>query len=197
MDYVLTNLTDFNGNKVLHDRLNATITLDSVLHDIAVTNVTLLKTVVGEGYPMSVGVTVANLGSVSEDFLLTVYANASVIDSQTISLPSGNSSTVNFVRNTTGFAKGHYTIEAVAEAVLGEANTTDDTYVGGLVTVTIPGDIDGNGKVELADLVWLAVAFGSQVGQPKWNPNADIDGNGVVDQIDLNILVQHYGQHFP
>lgn len=197
MDYVLTNLTDFNGNKVFHDRLNATITLDSVLRDIAVINVTLLKTVVGEGYPMSVGVTVANLGSVSEDFLLTVYANASVVDSQTISLPSGNSSTVNFVRNTTGFARGHYTIEAVAESVLGEANTTDNTYVGGLVTVSIPGDIDGNGKVQLVDLVWLALAFGSQVGQPKWNPNADIDGNGVIDRIDLSILAQHYGQHFP
>jgi len=197
MDYTLTNLTDFDGNRVFHDRLNATVTLDSVLHDVAVTNVTLLKTVVGEGYPMSIGVAVANLGSVSEDFLLTVYANASVVDSQTISLTSANSSTVNFVRNTTGFARGHYTIEAVAEAVLGETNTTDNTYVGGLVTVTILGDIDGNGKVQLVDLVRLAIAFGSQVSQPKWNPNADIDGNGIVDQIDLNLLAQHYGQPFP
>jgi hypothetical protein len=197
MDYTLTNLTDFDGNKVFHDRVNATVTLDSVLHDVAVTNVTLSKTVVGEGYPMSIGVTVANLGSVSEDFLLTVYANASVIDSQTISLTGANSSTVNFVRNTTGFARGHYTIEAVAEAVLGETNMTDNTLVGGLVTVTILGDIDGNGKVQLVDLVRLAIAFGSQVGQPKWNPNADIDGNEVVDQIDLRILAQHYGQVFP
>jgi hypothetical protein len=197
MAYVLTNLTDFDGNRVFHDRLNATVTLDSVLHDVAVTNVTLSKTVVGEGYLMSIGVTVANLGSVSEDFLLTVYANASVIDSQTISLTSANFSTVNFVRNTTGFARGHYTIEAVAEAVLGETNTTDNTYVGGLLTVTILGDVDGNGKVELVDLVQLATALGSQVGQPKWNPNADIDDNGVVNQIDLSILAQHYGRPFP
>jgi hypothetical protein len=197
MDYVLTNLTDFDGNRVFHDRLNATVTLDSVLHDVAVTNVTLSKTVVGEGYSMGIGVTVANLGSVSEDFLLTVYANASVIDSQTISLTSANSSTVNFVRNTTGFARGHYTIEAVAEAVLGETNTTDNTFVGGSLTVTIQGDIDGNGKVQLVDLVRLATALGSEVGQPKWNPNADIDGNGIVDQIDLSILAQHYGQPFP
>jgi hypothetical protein len=197
MAYVLTNLTDFDGNRVFHDRLNATVTLDSVLHDVAVTNATLLKTVVGEGYLMSIGVTVANLGSVSEDFLLTVYANASVIDSQTISLASANFSTVNFVRNTTGFARGHYTIEAVAEAVLGETNTTDNMYVGGLLTVTILGDVDGNGKVELLDLVRLATALGSQVGQPKWNPNADIDDNGVVNQIDLSILAHHYGQPFP
>jgi copper(I)-binding protein len=197
MDYTFTNLTDFNGNKVFHDRLNATITLDSVLHDVAVTNVTLSKTVVGEGYPVSIGVTVANLGSVSEDFLLTVYANASVVDSQIISLASVNSSTVNFVRNTTGFARGHYIIEAVAEAVLGEANTADNTYLGGLVTVTIPGDIDGNGKVQLVDLVRLAIAFGRELGQPNWNPNADIDCNGVVDHVDLSMLAQDYGQRFP
>jgi hypothetical protein len=161
------------------------------------TNVTLLKTVVGEGYPMMINVTVANLGSVSEEFALTVYANASVMDSQTISLASGNSTTVAFIRNTTGFAKGNYTIKAIAETIPEEANTTDNAYTAGSVIVTIPGDIDGNGKVDLADSVLLALSFGSQPGQPKWNPNADIDGNGIVDQTDANILAQHYGQHYP
>ncbi|MGA2309768.1 MAG: CARDB domain-containing protein [Candidatus Bathyarchaeia archaeon] len=197
MDYTFTGLTDCNGSSVLHDCLNATITLDRVSHDVAVTDVTLLKTVIGEGYPMIINVTAANLGSVSEDFLLTVYANASVMDSQTISLASGNSTTVAFVRNTTGFAKGNYTIKAVAEAIPGEANTTDNTYTAGSVTVTIPGDLDGNEKVELVDLIRLVLSFQSQAGQPKWNPNADIDGNGIVDQSDANILAQHYGQHYP
>jgi hypothetical protein len=195
MDYTFTGLTDCNGSSISHDCLNATITLDRVSHDVAVTDVTILKTVVGEGYPMIINVTAANLGSVSEDFPLTVYANASVMDSQTISLATGNSTTVAFVRNTTGFAKGNYTIKAVAEAILGEASAKDSTYTAGSVTVTIPGDLDGNGKVELVDLIRLVLSFGSQAGQPKWNPNADIDGNGIVDQSDANILAQHYGQH--
>jgi len=197
MDYTFTELTDRNGSSVLHDCLNATLTLDRVSDDVALTDVTLLKTVVGEGYPMMINVTAANLGSVSEDFALTVYANASVMDSQTISLASGNSTTVAFVRNTTGFAKGNYNIKAVAEAIPGETNTTANTHTAGSVTVTIPGDLDGNGKVDLADFVRLALSFQSQAGQPKWNPNADVDGNGIVDQTDANILAQHYGQHYP
>jgi hypothetical protein len=192
MDYTLTSLNDSNKASILHDCVNATITLDSVAEEIAVTNVTLAKTVVGAGYLMNISVTAANVGTVSEDFTVTVYANASVIDSQTISLTGGNSMTVMFVRNTTGFAKGYYTITAVAETVLGETNTTDNTYNAGSVTVTIQGDIDGNGKVGLRDLVQLAIALNSETGQPKWNPNADIDGSGVIDLSDLNILAQNY-----
>jgi hypothetical protein len=60
----------------------------------------------------------------------------------------------------------------------------------------ITGDINRDGRVSLADLVILAQAFGSRLGEPKWNQNADIDGNGVVGLSDLVILAQHYGQHY-
>jgi hypothetical protein len=63
--------------------------------------------------------------------------------------------------------------------------------------VTIPGDIDGDFKVKLVDLVILALAYGSRPGEPKWNPNADIDGDNVVGLSDLVILALHYGQHYP
>jgi hypothetical protein len=197
MDFALTNLTDYEGNNVSHECLNSTITLDSVSHNIAVTNVTLAKTVVGQVYTLCLNVTAADLGSVTEDFPLTVYLNESVMDSQTILLASGNFTIVAFVRNTTGFAMGGYVVKAVAGPVIGENDMTNSTYVAGSVIVTIPGDVDGNGKVDLEDFVRLTLAFGTHAGQPGWNPNADIAGNGVVDQTDLNILVQHYGQHYP
>lgn len=59
------------------------------------------------------------------------------------------------------------------------------------------GDINGDGKVDLADLVLLANAYGSKPGDTKWNPNVDINGNGVVDLADLVIMAMHYGQHYP
>jgi hypothetical protein len=62
--------------------------------------------------------------------------------------------------------------------------------------LTIPGDVDGNFQVQLADLVTLAKAYSSKPGSPNWNPNADIDGNGAVGLSDLVILAQHYGQHY-
>jgi hypothetical protein len=58
----------------------------------------------------------------------------------------------------------------------------------------LPGDINYDGKVSLADLVELARAYGSRPGDPNWDPNADIDHNGVVGLADLVILAQHYGQ---
>jgi hypothetical protein len=71
--------------------------------------------------------------------------------------------------------------------------TTDGTVNAG----GIPGDINGDSKVSLADLVILALAYGSKPGDPGWNPNADIDGNGKVGLTDLVILATHYGQHYP
>jgi hypothetical protein len=59
------------------------------------------------------------------------------------------------------------------------------------------GDINGEGKVNLADLVLLAQAYGSKPGDANWNPNADINGKGVVNLSDLVTLALHYGQTYP
>jgi hypothetical protein len=63
--------------------------------------------------------------------------------------------------------------------------------------VTIPGDINGDYKVSLSDLVILANAYGSKPDDAKWNCNADIDNNGIVGLSDLVIMANHYGQHYP
>jgi hypothetical protein len=63
--------------------------------------------------------------------------------------------------------------------------------------VTIPGDLNGDFKVSLADLVILAQAYGSRPSNLNWNANADIDGNGVVGLTDLVNLATHYGEQFP
>jgi len=68
----------------------------------------------------------------------------------------------------------------------------------------IPGDINNDCKVNLQDLVLLALAYGTTPasggtpGTPHhWNPNADIDNNEAVGLSDLVILALHYGQHNP
>jgi hypothetical protein len=62
-------------------------------------------------------------------------------------------------------------------------------------SVTVSGDINGDFKVGLPDLVILAQAYGSKPSGSNWNPNADIDGNGAAGLSDLVKLAQHYGQH--
>ena len=59
------------------------------------------------------------------------------------------------------------------------------------------GDLNLDGKINLADLVILAHAYGSKPGDPNWNPAADINDVGQVNLADLVTLATHYGQSAP
>jgi hypothetical protein len=87
---------------------------------------------------------------------------------------------------------GNYNISASAEPVLRETDTADNNFTAGMVQVTIPGDINGDGTVSLADLVILATAYNSEPGDSKWNPNADINNNGIAGLTDLVIMATTY-----
>ena len=50
----------------------------------------------------------------------------------------------------------------------------------------VPGDLDGNGVVNGADIAILLNAWGG--GGP-----ADIDGDGTVDARDMSILLNNFG----
>ena len=52
--------------------------------------------------------------------------------------------------------------------------------------VSTPGDLDGDGVVNAADLSILLSAWGGA------DPNADIDGNGVVGAADLTVLLGNW-----
>jgi parallel beta-helix repeat protein len=165
--------------------------------DIAVLNVTPSKLNVGQGFLIHINITVMNQGNKIEGFNLTTYANTTSLQTQYFTLVSNNSTTFTYAWNTSGFAKGNYTISAYAVPVPGETDTADNTCMGGIVTVTIPGDLNGDFKVSLADLVILAKAYGSRPGELKWNPNADIDTNYIVDLTDLVIMAKNYGKTDP
>ena len=56
---------------------------------------------------------------------------------------------------------------------------------------SIPGDIDGNGKVAFSDFLILAEHFGSDVTP---NTNGDIDGDGSVRFADFLLLSENFGR---
>lgn len=166
------------------------------IHDIAVINITSSKTVVGKGYNVSVEVTAENQGSSIENFDITVYANTTTIDTKPVTIIGWSSTTVTFIWNTTGFAKGNYTISAYAWPVPGETDTADNIKCADQeVCVTIPGDVDGDSNVDLYDAVKLLKIYGAKVGNPKYDPNCDIDGD--IDLYDAVILLTHYAQKDP
>jgi parallel beta-helix repeat protein len=62
---------------------------------------------------------------------------------------------------------------------------------------TVPGDINGDFKVDIYDAIILAGAFKATPASPHWNANTDINGDGNVDIYDAIILAVHFNQHYP
>jgi hypothetical protein len=204
---VQLNVTDSLAN--IAESNIANVTVNAGVHDVAITNVETSKhgcvpmPTVGQNHIAAVNVTVANVGTFDEDAVtVTVYATQSmppsiVIGSTTVSLDVGQSITLTFTWNTTGFAYGYYTISATVDPVAGETNTGDNTFTDDTVLVTIPGDINGDGIIDIYDAILLANAFNSTPGKVNWNPNADINGDNIVDIYDAIMLANHYNQHYP
>jgi hypothetical protein len=169
----------------------------SLYHDVAVTDLTSAKSVVGQGFVGNLMVTAQNQGYFTENFEVTVYANTTIINTLNFNLAIGGGAAQEFVWNTTGFAYGNYTLTAAADVVVGETNTANNNCTDGWLVVTIPGDLNGDFNISLADLVLLANAYGSMPGDTKWNANADINGDLKVSLADLVLMANHYGQHYP
>ena len=167
------------------------------LHDIGVTSLTTSKTVVGQGYNLTISTIMFNYGNSTENFNLTVYANATIIYETTVNLTSRNSTTIILTWNTTDFAKGNYTIWAYAWPVPGETDTADNTFTDGVIYVGIPGDVNMDKKVDMMDIGWICLAYGSYPGCPNWNPNMDINNDNKVDMIDIGFACVHYGETDP
>jgi hypothetical protein len=147
-----------------------------------------LKTVVGQGYSLPINVTVMNSANSAETFNVTVLSNATVIGTEVnVDVSNGTLTALSFTWNTTGFNLGNYTVNALASSLSASSS----------IVLTIPGDINGDFKVNLQDLAILANAYGSKPTDAKWNANADVDGNGAIGLSDLVALAQHYGQHYP
>lgn len=58
----------------------------------------------------------------------------------------------------------------------------------------IDGDVNGDGFVDIFDIVIVALAFGSSTGNPNYNIFADINKDGTVDIFDMAVVAIHYGQ---
>ena len=179
----------------------------SPVHDVAVTDIALSKTVVGQKFSLNVSVAVGNPGDYPETFNVTLYANATAIENITVTnLSNATLTLIIFVWNTTGFAYGNYTLSAYAPPVPGETDISDNNFTGGWVLVAMVGDITGpnswpDGKVDMRDIGLVARNFGQTVPPP--NPNCDITGptqgvpDGKIDMRDIGLVARHFGDHYP
>jgi hypothetical protein len=94
-------------------------------------------------------------------------------------------------------AKGNFTLSAGADPVPGETETADNTATDGLIVVTIPGDLNGDRRVDIYDAIMLSWAYNSIPGNSNWNSNADVNSDNVADIYDAILISSNFGKTSP
>ena len=199
---------------ILYNPINGTVSVARDVHDIAIDNIESAKKVVGKGYCANMSVALTNLGSLTETFNVTVYANTTIVANLTdITLSSGNSATIAFLWNTTYFAKGSYTIWAYAWPVADEIDLTDNnrTLADGAISIGVPCDVVGppgytgppDGECNNRDIGYFCTKFGTTPTSPNWDSNCDVIGpppgwpDNTVNMRDLGEACNNFGNTDP
>jgi hypothetical protein len=150
-------------------------------------NLVNLKTVVGQGYDLPLNAAIENLKDSTEVLNITLFNNVTNTLIETDISISIGASTLSLNYNTASLEIGRYSTSVSGGNQSAEAS----------VTLTIPGDVNGDFKVDLSDITLLAKAYNSSPGIARWNLNADINGDGTVGLSDLVIMARHYNQSIP
>jgi hypothetical protein len=64
----------------------------------------------------------------------------------------------------------------------------------GTFEISLLGDLNGNGKVDVSDIAIVGLAFGSYPEHPRWNPAADVNKDQAVDIRDVALTAQRFGK---
>jgi hypothetical protein len=55
-------------------------------------------------------------------------------------------------------------------------------------------DLNADGTVDIVDIGMVAVAFGSNLGDSRYNSNADLNNDSTIDIVDVGIVAIHFGK---
>lgn len=110
-----------------------------VIHDVAVTDITAAPLSVTRPPDQNVliSVSVANQGSATETFTVTLFFGSITVGTQTVAdIGAGAARSLNFMTNTAPLADGSYLIRAEASVVTGETDTADNSRDDGTLVVS-------------------------------------------------------------
>lgn len=62
------------------------------------------------------------------------------------------------------------------------------------MTISLLGDLNEDGIVNILDLAIVAYSFRSSLGDPEWNPKADLNHDKIINIIDISVVAIEYGK---
>jgi hypothetical protein len=110
-----------------------------------------------------------------------------------------------------GFAdvgSGNYTLNSSSDlidaglVIPGINNQGDQAYqglapdIGAFETpaCALEGDVDGDGDVDIADIMLVASLWHTALGDPDFNPDYDLDSDGDIDIVDIMLVAVQWGK---
>lgn len=168
----------------------------SRFRDVAVFNISAPNAAY-KGSIVKIEVLAGNLGELSETFNVTVYCDYTLIATLPVVdlLPKQNI-TLTLWWNTSALTPCHtYNIWAEATSVSGEVNIENNVFIGVQVKIKMLGDVNGDGNINIYDVVLVASIYGCKEGDPNWNSEADLAPPwGLINIYDIVVITSVYGQ---
>jgi hypothetical protein len=112
-------------------------------------------------------------------------------------LAPGSQTSLTFYWNTTDTSKGRYFLSAIADPIADEVDILDNSFAIGIVVVKSNPDLDGDGDVDIFDVVLIASLYGCAEGDTDWNPKADLVEDGEINIFDVVDVAANYGSTLP
>jgi hypothetical protein len=180
-------------------------------HDVDVSNVIRYTTSDGkakhyvcQGYNANaITVTLSNRGNYPETVEITLYAYSSsnntlrVCGNTTVIIQPRTAPVVSIDWLSTSVPYyGNYTLCATIGPVQDENNLVDNEFIDSGLVVTGVGDINGDRKCDLKDVLAVALVYGSSTGQPKYHPDLDIVCDYKIDLKDYMVTALNYGKNY-
>jgi hypothetical protein len=57
-------------------------------------------------------------------------------------------------------------------------------------------DANGDGKIDMTDVLYLSARYGKSAGDPGFSYRLDFNGDGIINQADADILASYFGQGY-
>ncbi len=194
-----TKISNIEGEPMSHvaeDGFFATL-----LRDVAIVSVKVISpNKVYPGRIVTIEVIAMNRGNMTtETFNVTAYYDNNIIGTQTVTITPWSNLTLIFEWNTRGLSPcSNFTISARASEVPYELNPANNVMYDGWVKIKMLGDINGDGVINIQDVVMVTSIYCHDENDPDWNPDADLAPPwGYIDIYDVVTIAARYGKQCP